>query len=186
MNIFYLHSEPSKCAEYHCDKHASKMTVESAQMLASAYYAVMGFRSKKEAVADWGRVMETFQGFPRKHSDGTENPYGIGYFHHPCTKWARESLDNWYWLLELGDSLADSFQERYQKEHGCKRILQWMRDNPPKLTSNGFTEPPRCMPDYLKEDATLDTVQAYREFYIREKKFAVWNKSVTTPTWFNQ
>jgi len=33
MNIFYLDSNPQKCAEYHCDKHVVKMILESAQLL---------------------------------------------------------------------------------------------------------------------------------------------------------
>jgi hypothetical protein len=37
MNIFFLDLDPQKCAEYHVDRHATKMQTESCQMLSSAY-----------------------------------------------------------------------------------------------------------------------------------------------------
>ena len=30
MNIFYLHENPKRCAEMHCDKHVVKMILETA------------------------------------------------------------------------------------------------------------------------------------------------------------
>ena len=38
MNIFYLDSNPQKCAEYHCDKHVVKMILESAQLLCGVHH----------------------------------------------------------------------------------------------------------------------------------------------------
>lgn len=35
MNIFVLHKNPALAAKYHCDKHVSKMILESAQMLST-------------------------------------------------------------------------------------------------------------------------------------------------------
>jgi hypothetical protein len=35
MNIFVLDYEPKRAAQYHCDKHAVKMILESAQMLST-------------------------------------------------------------------------------------------------------------------------------------------------------
>lgn len=35
MNIFILDEDPRMCARYHCDKHVSKMILESAQMLST-------------------------------------------------------------------------------------------------------------------------------------------------------
>ena len=37
MNVFYLDKDPSKAAEYSCDKHVVKMILESAQMLCTAH-----------------------------------------------------------------------------------------------------------------------------------------------------
>ena len=38
MNIFYLHSNPFKAAEYQYGKHVVKMVLESAQMLCTAHH----------------------------------------------------------------------------------------------------------------------------------------------------
>ena len=37
MNIFELHTNPSICAEMHCDKHIVKMPIEYAQLLSTAH-----------------------------------------------------------------------------------------------------------------------------------------------------
>ena len=37
MNIFVLHRDPHKAAEYMCDKHISKMIIESAQLLCTIF-----------------------------------------------------------------------------------------------------------------------------------------------------
>ena len=37
MNIFELHTNPSECAEMHCDKHIVKMPIEYAQLLSTAH-----------------------------------------------------------------------------------------------------------------------------------------------------
>ena len=56
MNIFVLHKNPKKAAQYHHDKHVVKMILESAQMLCSVHW-VMG-------------------------SDGA--PYKLAHKNHPC------------------------------------------------------------------------------------------------------
>jgi hypothetical protein len=48
MNIFVLDKDPHIAAEMHCDKHALKMIIEHAQMMASAYYSTIGISRKKE------------------------------------------------------------------------------------------------------------------------------------------
>ena len=37
MNIFLLDTDPTICAQMHCDKHVVKMVLETAQLLCSAY-----------------------------------------------------------------------------------------------------------------------------------------------------
>ena len=37
MNIFYLDPDPKLAAQYQCDRHVVKMTLETAQLLCSAY-----------------------------------------------------------------------------------------------------------------------------------------------------
>jgi hypothetical protein len=42
MNIFYLHTDPKVCAEYHLDKHVVKMIVEYAQLMSTAHRLLDG------------------------------------------------------------------------------------------------------------------------------------------------
>ena len=42
MNIFYLHKDPIKNAEYHCDKHIVKMATEYCQLLSTAHRVLDG------------------------------------------------------------------------------------------------------------------------------------------------
>lgn len=50
MNIFYLDSDITQCARFHCDKHVVKMILESAQILCSVlslYHIETPYRRKK-------------------------------------------------------------------------------------------------------------------------------------------
>jgi hypothetical protein len=97
MNIFYLDKDPVKCAEYHADRHVVKMSVESAQILCSAYY----FTGQAEL-----------------------SPYRLTHPNHPCCVWARESLSNWMWLRALGLALCSEYTFRYDRAHKCEGVIR--------------------------------------------------------------
>ena len=40
MNIFYLHPDPVKAAQYHYNRHVVKMPLEAAQMLCTAHHVI--------------------------------------------------------------------------------------------------------------------------------------------------
>ena len=42
MNLFYLHNDPVKSAEMHCDKHVVKMIIEYAQIMSTAHRMLDG------------------------------------------------------------------------------------------------------------------------------------------------
>ena len=94
MNIFVLDQDPYKAAEYHCDQHVVKMTLESAQMLCTA----------------------------RRHL-GLAAPYRATHPKHPCTLWLLESRANWRWLIQLADGLNQQYQSRYGHTHPHKSWL---------------------------------------------------------------
>ena len=37
VNFFYLDKDPQKCAEYYCDKHVVKISIEIAQILSKIH-----------------------------------------------------------------------------------------------------------------------------------------------------
>ena len=159
MNIFYLDEDPAIAAQMMCDKHVVKMILESAQMLSTAH-----------------RVL-----------DGDEYANSVGMYkmahkNHPSTIWVRTSARNYVWLWLHMTALMKEYTHRYGKHHATERLINPLYDLPENITHGEFTDPPQCMPDYCKND---DTVEAYRSYYINEKaNFAKW-KNVKIPEWFN-
>ena len=80
MNIFYIHSDPTIAAKELVDDHVRKMQIESAQMLCTAFWHY-----------------------------GFEAPYKKAHYNHPSTKWVRESIHHFDWLLVHGLEICDEF-----------------------------------------------------------------------------
>jgi len=136
MNIFALDLNPQKASVYHTDKHVTKMCVEYAQMLCTASF---------------------LSGEPRR--------YKPAFINHPCNLWARESLDNYYWLAELGIYLCEEYKFRYGKEHACLSVIQECYDNIPPILSIGLTPHKLAMPDDCKKDDSILSYHAYYNTY---------------------
>jgi hypothetical protein len=182
MNIFVLHEDPKIAAQMHCDKHVPKMLVEHAQMLAAAYYSTLGISRKKEIPDRQKEVNEMFRGWPRKHEDGTEHHYAITHVNHPCTVWTRQTIENFNWLLECTDELCLEFERRWKHQPSIKKIVNWMRENPPKLPSSTLTPFAQAMPDCYKNS---NAPEAYREYYAMKTTYMKieW-KFFGSPEWW--
>jgi hypothetical protein len=158
MNIFYINPNPIIAAKELADDHIRKMQIESAQMLCTTFWHY-GF---------WA-------------------PYKKAHYNHPSTKWVRESITHFNWVLEHGLEICDEFRKRYGKEHATKNVLLWVQEHKPRLDGHihmtDFTPPPQCMPDEFKGQ---DTLAAYKSFYINDKvkvKGLNWNKLNNKPIW---
>ncbi len=182
MNVFVLDLDPQKCAEYHCNKHLVKMITEHNQILGSIAYTARGINRKKEITPQF--VNFHFQGFPRKHADGSPNPYGIGYVNHPCTKWAAASEFNYDWLCRLNILMCKEYTLRYKKVHAGQAITEWyMKNFPVNVPAVPMTKFPQAMPEDCKNE---DTVTAYRNYYIKHKaQFAKWPADRVPHWWPN-
>jgi len=161
MNIFYLSDNPQEAALMHNDKHCVKMILESAQMLGTAH-----------RVLDGDEKCNNLFMYKEAHKN------------HPSTKWVRENVYNYTWLFDLFEALCDEYTYRYDKAHATdlqlREVLREMPLHIPMMNTR-FTEPPQCMPDEYK---CLDTVEAYRKYYLGEKShFSSWKKR-PTPTWY--
>jgi hypothetical protein len=154
MNIFYLDSDPKIAAYQHCLKHKVKMILESAQMLACAYYVSNGITSSKQSKLPENKekTQIIFKNFPRHRPNGELFPYGIGYVNHPCTVWSYSSIENWYWLLELAYNLGFEYSRIYKKEHACMPILDWFSENPPNLPNIELYESASEQLEYKTKD----------------------------------
>jgi hypothetical protein len=157
MNIFVLDRDPTLAAQFHCDKHVVKMVLESAQMLSATHTLLDG---------------------PQ------EGLYKLTHANHPCTKWVRESNNNYNWMYCLFDALCKEYTFRYNKIHLCQtKFLNRFMELPRNIPVGYKTLQPMAMP---VEFQTQDIVQSYRNYYKGAKAdIAKWNKNREAPEWWS-
>ncbi len=110
-------------------------------------------------------------------------PYKRAFYNHPCTRWARESVENYEWLLDHAYAMCQEYTRRYGKVHKSLDTIQWCGSNYHKLNipRKGLTKFAQAMPEQYKNDCS---VTAYRAYYNGEKAyFAKWTKR-DQPEWF--
>lgn len=179
MNIFILDNDIDKCAEYHVDKHIVKMPLEAAQMLCTTHWIdkFIGYAPRKLNKEELQTLREVKSIEPREY------PYLPTMHNHPCTIWARESLDNYEWLYCYALALNDEYGYRYGKSHKSVQEVVLRLPDPVHLPRTGRTPFAMAMPDDLKSD---NAIQSYRQFYHKDKaKFASW-KFRNKPEWWNE
>lgn len=165
MNIFWLDYDLRTCAAYHCDKHVVKMIVEMSQIVCTALH---------------------LNGIDRAYL-----PYRPCFAHHPSTQWAAASYENFQHTIHLALALCDEYTHRYGKQHKSRQVLVTCSKLALDVTwpSVALTPFARAIkkdlfPDLLDLDKFPCPVEAYREYYRRDKRgFARWtNRPV--PSWF--
>lgn len=172
MNIFVLNSDPALAARDLCEKHVTKMYLESAQLLQTC------FSKDRLAANDCPRTIE---GHVRKHS----------YYNHPCSKWTRQSKSNMFWLLDHADAMEAERLDRGYNAHSTVPFVKWARSNikDSVVSDGGLTEhaiaingSKKCRLDPRFNNA--DAVLKYRLYYKWDKPFAVWKKG--QPKWYSE
>ena len=146
MNIFVLDKNPERAARMLCDKHIPKMILESAQLLCTCHWM--------------------------KNSSA---PYKPTHKNHPCSKWVRESLGNYNWLLRHAIEMCKEFKKRYKKDHKSCEIINWCQENKSSFSKRKRTPFVQAMPQEYRQE---DSIKAYKEYYINEKlHFCKWQHS---------
>jgi hypothetical protein len=130
-------------------------------------------------------ILETAQllcGVHHMSRDNTDDiPYKLSHKNHPCAIWSRESLSNYFYLCDLGLELCREYTYRYGKRHKSQEIIEWCIINKPTIPDNGFTNPPKAMPDEYKVDSVIES---YRKYYMGAKSsFTTW-RNRNKPEWF--
>ena len=158
MNIFVLDKNPILAAQYHCDKHVVKMILETAQILSTSI---------------------RLQG----NTSDNVNLYRITHRGHPCVQWAGQSLANMTWLYRLGVALCEEYTYRWGKYHNSEPIIQLCNQLMVygDYEFNHLTPFVQAMPDYCKDPD--DVVDAYRTYYIMEKKHLLQYTKREKPSW---
>ena len=179
MNVFYLDEDPKVCAQMHCDKHVVKMIIEYAQLMSTAHRMLDG--KEYYGKTKNGRKIKRWE----HPTPSLENIlYKASHINHPSTIWTRANYKNYHWLYTMWMHLCNEYTIRYGKVHECDRKLSHILCMLPQNIPDGeFTQPTQAMPDQYK---TKNSIEAYRKYYIGDKKrFATW-KLREVPEWYGQ
>lgn len=146
MNIFVLDKDPETNASWLCDVHVSKMTLETAQILSSAY----------------------------RINTGNSAPYKLTHRNHPCVLWAARNIINFHWLTGYGLFLDNEFYRRRGRHHKSGDVIRKLSYHCPDLTDRESMYKAidfvKVVPDTLKH---LEVTEAYKTLY-RTKQVKWW------------
>ena len=118
-------------------------------------------------------ILESAQMLCSAYPNG-DAPYKRAFYNHPCTIWARESQENYEWLLDHAYAMCQEYTRRYGKVHKSIDAIEWCGKNYIKLRlpRKGLTKFAQAMPEQYKNKCS---VTAYRSYYNGEKAgFATW------------
>lgn len=162
MNIFFLDPDPVRAARYACDAHVCKMVLESAQIMSTVHW-----------VADCS-VAESLY--------GGSAIYAPTHPSHPSIRWAARSSSNWRWLRDHCLALSDERLFRFPGYNVHRSTAVALRMPEPGIDDLGLTA---FAVGFRSELAyPSDVVQAYRLYYMTEKRhLARWTRR-GAPAWW--
>jgi hypothetical protein len=182
MNIFALSPVPEIAARWHCDKHVSKMIVESGQMLSTAHRILDGVMDRR--LSKTGKTRVRYWELEDERSESTL--YKAVHTGHPCTVWTMTSHLNYKWHYQLFTELCKEYTFRYGKKHLTEKVLHDILKDPPKNIKMSHMTPfalamgaaPECI-DHC------DPIGSYQNFYqTKQSRFSMkWSKR-EIPHWF--
>lgn len=165
MQIFFVDSDPQKCAQALCNCHVIKQVLESAQLLCTTHHY--------------------FNSDPRPDQYQHIKFYKKTHVNNPVTIWVRTYLGNYNWLAQHALALCNEYTYRYDKTHKSQDIITLCALFYPLNIDCSMrqTKPALAMPDQYKQD---DPVQAYRNYYWYDKRINIkmtWKKR-NPPDWW--
>jgi hypothetical protein len=179
MNIFYLDNDPRQCAEWAVDRHVVKMIVETAQLLSTAHRVLDG-KEQKMVYEKNGKTRSKTVWY--LDDDRDTIIYRATHINHPSAIWARQSVENYNWLVDYLFALGDEYTYRYEKKHKTMSEMSYMLASPPfNLKDWDWTTPLCAMPDEYK--ISDDPVVNYRELYKYGKAHLHKWKKRQPPEW---
>lgn len=154
MNIFVTSSCPYKCAEYLDDKRVVKMVLETAQMLSTA-------------------IRE--QGY-----EGSEI-YKATHKNHPCNVWARETKQNFLWLLRHFRALCIEYTDRYGRVHKSSQLYPAFLALSNLIPEGEMTPFANCArnKEVGVDYTNYECVYTAYKLYLNDR----WDKDKRLPTW---
>ena len=152
------------------------MVIEYAQLLSTAHRMLDG---TQWIDASSGRRIKRWR-LDNSNMDGVL--YKASHINHPSAIWVRQNNSQYQYMYNMFENLCEEYTYRYGKIHMTdSKLRELLVDSPKNIPIGSFQEPPQCMPDNCKQDSTVD---AYKLYYVEEKKdFAKCTKR-PTPMWF--
>jgi len=170
MNIFYLDHNPTICVQYYNDKHVVKQILETAMMLCTAHRLLDGEKINKNYKLFDSSLEKTL--------------YKASWINHPCSKWIRESSENYLWTYNLFLQLGYEYTLRYKKVHKCIVVLGSLLKNLPKNIKVGlFTQPYKAMPSDCILETSIDSYRLYYKNYKSQESKWTWSFPRSKPSW---
>ena len=174
MNLFWLDSDVTRCAQAHQDAHVGKMLLEAVQLLCTAF------------ALPYYPFVTWLDSTPAKRLAADLLPYSHTHVNHPCALWVRASRANFDRAIDLAEALAAKFRYRFGKAHGSEVALDWVRRHRAEarvpdglLTPYALAIPEEYTVFAKRTDARapfLQTIYAYRAYYRTEKR-GHWRRS---------
>ena len=140
MNIFYLHEDPVRSAQLHCDKHVVKMIIEYAQMLSTAHRMLdgtqyidqsSGRRIKKVATC------KSLHGIIPLQSKSYQSPFCV---------WVRKNAIQYQYMYDMFVALCDEYTYRYGKVHMTDdKLRELLNVLPQNIKLGTWRQPPPAM-----------------------------------------
>jgi hypothetical protein len=159
------------------DKHVVKMILETAQLLSTAHRLLDGTESIDTSSGRKKRVYAL--------SDERDAVlYSATHANHPSAVWARQSVENYNWLVDHLFALSDEYTYRYGKTHLTITKLGVPIASPPlNLKEWDMTPMPSCMDEQYKIGE--DPIANYRNYYKYGKASMHSWKKREAPDWIN-
>lgn len=183
MNLFILDSNLDTNAEYHVDKHVTKMQLEAAQMLCTVSWVdlVLGYIPRKLDSTELATLKKEVSPFRALSQEERPFPYLPTHPNHPSSIWVRTSLDNYYWTCVYAHSLNSEQYFRFGTSHKSMEVINKL-PLPTHLKELGLTPFALAMPDQYADSS--NPIQSYRNYYSGEKVgLAKWTGR-GVPNWF--
>lgn len=145
MNIFVLDSDPTKAAQYQCDRHVVKMVLESAQLLCAAHESAPYKRTHyNHPCAVWTRSSMSNYKWLLSHAYALAAEYKKRYGkEHKCVEVLDWCRDNDPMILDLGlTPFAQAMPDQYKNDDPVvayrsyyinekNKIAKWKHGNVP-------------------------------------------------------
>ena len=108
MNIFLLSWIVEQCVTWCYDTHVVKMPTETAQLLSTVWWLCEP--KKAEKLNKKGLIYKK-----------------ISNHNHGSAIWARETVDNYKYLIDMGIALCVEYTYRYDRRHKCQDMIEWFK-----------------------------------------------------------